>query len=98
MPVIKLSSPQSYFCGHDPYCNKFGSVEALAQAKANIDEHYTAVIVLEDLENGLCLLKAKIPQFYGGIVQEYQGMKAPGMFQFIHLHALLLIIYFLYWF
>ena len=39
--------PAAYLCGQDPECRVVGSKEALAKAKANVEESYAVVGVLE---------------------------------------------------
>ena len=52
--------PVAYLCGQDPGCRIAGSKEALAKAKANAEESYAVVGVLEllseycDTDNGHC--------------------------------------------
>ncbi|XP_064486551.1 uronyl 2-sulfotransferase-like [Ornithodoros turicata] len=55
-----------FFCGQDPHCTLIQNTWALQKAKENIDQHYTVVGVLEELNSSLALLEERLPQFFRG--------------------------------
>ena len=58
---------QPYFCGQDLECPKHNSQWALQRAKANVDQHYPVVGVLEELDKSLMVMQTLMPRFFGRI-------------------------------
>ena len=61
-----------YFCGHHPDCSKLGSPTALQMAKANVENNFAVVGVLELLDESLAVLEHRLPQFFSGLTEEYR--------------------------
>ncbi len=62
---------QPHLCGYSQDCSTTGSKTALKQAKANIDEWYPVVGVLEDLNSTFLALEFILPKFFWGIRDTY---------------------------
>ncbi|KAL0822442.1 hypothetical protein ABMA28_004511 [Loxostege sticticalis] len=60
-----------FFCGHEPQCTPFNSVEALQRAKRVVEQQYAVVGVLEDMNSTLLALENYIPRFFSGALQLY---------------------------
>ncbi|GBP19034.1 Heparan sulfate 2-O-sulfotransferase pipe [Eumeta japonica] len=60
-----------FFCGHEPECTPFNTVEALQRAKRVVEEQYAVVGVLEDMNSTLLALERYIPRFFQGASQLY---------------------------
>ena len=63
--------PIAYLCGQESFCTEVGSKKALARAKANVEEAYPVVGVLEQLDATLTVLEARLPQFFRGAPDLY---------------------------
>ncbi|CAB3260005.1 unnamed protein product [Arctia plantaginis] len=60
-----------FFCGHEPQCTPFNSVEALQRAKRVVEQQYAVVGVLEDLNSTLLAFERYVPRFFDGALQLY---------------------------
>ncbi|XP_028163556.1 heparan sulfate 2-O-sulfotransferase pipe, partial [Ostrinia furnacalis] len=60
-----------FFCGHEPQCTPFNSVEALQRAKRVVEQQYAVVGVLEDMNSTLLALERYIPRFFQGALRLY---------------------------
>ncbi|XP_075978788.1 heparan sulfate 2-O-sulfotransferase pipe isoform X2 [Anticarsia gemmatalis] len=60
-----------FFCGHEPQCTPFNSVEALQRAKRVVEEQYAVVGVLEHLNTTLMALERYVPRFFRGALKLY---------------------------
>ncbi|XP_032520680.1 heparan sulfate 2-O-sulfotransferase pipe isoform X1 [Danaus plexippus] len=60
-----------FFCGHEPQCTPFNSVEALQRAKRVVEQQYAVVGVLEDLNSTLLAFERYIPRFFTGALKMY---------------------------
>ncbi|CAH2091037.1 unnamed protein product [Euphydryas editha] len=60
-----------FFCGHDPQCTPFNSLEALQRAKRVVEQQYAVVGVLEDMNSTLIALERYIPRFFTGALRLY---------------------------
>ncbi|KAI5637084.1 sulfotransferase family domain-containing protein [Phthorimaea operculella] len=60
-----------FFCGHEPQCTPFNSLEALQRAKRVVEEQYAVVGVLEDMNSTLTALERYIPRFFQGASTMY---------------------------
>ncbi|XP_050351581.1 heparan sulfate 2-O-sulfotransferase pipe [Nymphalis io] len=60
-----------FFCGHDPQCTPFNSLEALQRAKRVVEQQYAVVGVLEDMNSTLTAMERYIPRFFRGALQMY---------------------------
>ncbi|CAH1638635.1 unnamed protein product [Spodoptera littoralis] len=60
-----------FFCGHDPQCMPFNSVEALQRAKRVVEEQYAVVGVLEDMNSTLLAFERYVPRFFHGALKLY---------------------------
>ncbi|XP_061715038.1 heparan sulfate 2-O-sulfotransferase pipe isoform X3 [Cydia pomonella] len=60
-----------FFCGHEPQCTPFNSVEALQRAKRVVEEQYAVVGVLEDMNSTLLAFERYIPRFFSGASKLY---------------------------
>lgn len=56
-----------FFCGNDPDCIEFNSEKALQKAMAVVDEHYSVVGILEDLNGTFQALENYVPRFFKNI-------------------------------
>lgn len=54
----------------------FNSPYALQKAKANVEQHYAVVGVLEELELSLKVLEKYVPLFFDGALDVYKGRSA----------------------
>ena len=63
-----------YFCGHESYC-KDGSDEALQQAKRNLQQHFAAVGIMEEIEISLRVFKAVLPRYFSSLQLENSGLR-----------------------
>jgi dermatan/chondrotin sulfate uronyl 2-O-sulfotransferase UST len=52
-----------------------GSRSALQQAKKNVECHYAAVGVTEDMELSFAVLEKMLPRFFDGAVDRYRMIK-----------------------
>ncbi len=65
---------QSYFCGQGNECVRFGSSEALARAKVNVERLYPVVGVSDRMNETLRVMEKKLPNvFVEGIARRYNG-------------------------
>ncbi|CAK1545016.1 unnamed protein product [Leptosia nina] len=60
-----------FFCGHEPQCTPFNTVEALQRAKRVVEQQYAVVGVLEDMNSTLLALERYIPRFFRGALRTY---------------------------
>nr|XP_034831326.1 heparan sulfate 2-O-sulfotransferase pipe [Maniola hyperantus] len=60
-----------FFCGHDPQCTPFNSLEALQRAKRVVEQQYAVVGVLEDMNSTLLAFERYIPRFFQGSLRLY---------------------------
>lgn len=60
-----------FFCGHEPECTPFNTVEALQRAKRVVEQQYAVVGVLEDMNSTLLALEKYIPRFFTGAFKLY---------------------------
>lgn len=60
-----------FFCGHEPSCTPFNSLEALQRAKRVVEEQYAVVGVLEDMNTTLTIFERYVPKFFNGALQLY---------------------------
>ena len=54
-------------------CVRFGNLGALERAKNNLDENYSVVGILEDIELSLKVLELKLPKFFSGVSELFQS-------------------------
>ena len=54
----------SFYCGHEPECDEFGSEAALSIAKRNVEKYFAVVGVLESLDKSLEVLEHYVPRFF----------------------------------
>ena len=54
----------SFYCGHEPECDEFGSEAALSIAKRNVEKYFAVVGVLELLDLSLEVLENYVPRFF----------------------------------
>ena len=54
----------SFYCGHEPECDEFGSEAALSIAQRNVDKYFAVVGVLEFLDQSLEVLEHYVPRFF----------------------------------
>ena len=64
MPLSVLCSLQSYFCGQNPVCVRFGSKQALLLAKRNVDLHYTVVGIVEKMQVTVEVMERLLPSVF----------------------------------
>lgn len=55
-------------------CSPFNSEEALEKAKRAVEENYSVVGVLEDLNTTLSVLENYVPRFFRGVSRIYHGL------------------------
>ena len=67
---------QAHFCGQDDFCREFNNPHALQRARANIDLFYPVVLVLELIQESLCVMERKVPEYFRGARVVFNGM--PG--------------------
>ena len=72
---INYYSFQSYFCGQHPECVSFNSAPALQEAKANIDQLYPVVAVLERMDESIMLVEEKLNKVFQGLTKLYNRRK-----------------------
>ena len=60
-----------FFCGHDDNCTPFNTDEAIEKAKHVVQNYYSVVGVLEDLNTTLTVLEHYIPKFFAGATEIY---------------------------
>ncbi|CAH2217180.1 jg2764 [Pararge aegeria aegeria] len=60
-----------FFCGHEPQCTPFNSLEALQRAKRVVEQQYAVVGVLEDMNSTLLAFERYIPRFFQGSLRLY---------------------------
>ena len=58
---------QPYFCGHNRFCNKYGSQKALQQAKSHIEQWYPVVGILEMHKETYEVMENEMPHFFKGL-------------------------------
>lgn len=56
----------SFFCGHGPECDRFGSDSLYQTAVSNVERRYAVVGLLEEWDKSLAVLEAYIPRFFRG--------------------------------
>ena len=64
-----------FFCGNDPDCIEFNSERALQKAMAVVDEHYSVVGILEDLNGTFQALENYVPRFFKNINSRFNKAK-----------------------
>ena len=64
----------SFFCGMHKVCDDFGSPEALALAKSNVDRYYAVVGVVEKMQESLQVLENYVPAYFRYATRVYNGM------------------------
>ncbi len=64
-------SQMMQFCGHDPVCRRFNSIEALKIAKANVEKHFGVVGITENMNMTLAVLQHRMPDYFAGALQLY---------------------------
>ncbi len=57
-------SQMMFFCGNGIDCARFNSKSVLEKAKANVDQIYSVVGLLEDLESTFKALEGFVPKFF----------------------------------
>ena len=67
-----LKTLQSYFCGQGLECVQFNNPNALQRAKANIEELYPVVGVLEMMHQTILTLMDELPEVTKGIYSLYR--------------------------
>lgn len=60
-----------FFCGHDEACTPFNTEGALQKAKKAVEQHYSVVGLLEDLNATLTVLEHYVPRFFKGASSVY---------------------------
>lgn len=68
----------TYFCGSALECLQIGNVQALQQAKYNLERYYSVVGIMSDLKTSLRVMEAYLPAFFTGAQQVFQGMSSDG--------------------
>ncbi|TRY67793.1 hypothetical protein TCAL_06426 [Tigriopus californicus] len=66
-PQDTVSSQIQYFCGYSPECFAHDPKMALRKAMHNVDNYFSVVGVLEELETTYTVLEQYIPQYFQGI-------------------------------
>ncbi|TRY77290.1 hypothetical protein TCAL_00102 [Tigriopus californicus] len=61
------------FCGHDWMCTEFNSKDALERAKANVDQFYSVVGVVERMNDTLTVLEHELPMVFSGAKKLYNS-------------------------
>ena len=64
----------SFYCGHEPECDKFGSEAALYMAKRNVERYFAVVGILELLDKSLEVLEHYVPRFFEGARDTHASM------------------------
>lgn len=73
-----------YFCGHDRVCHS-GNSTALAMAKDNMERHFAAVGLLEDVELTLQVFEKVVPGYFALRNQDYKLPRTNKNEQKMHL-------------
>ncbi|ELT95052.1 hypothetical protein CAPTEDRAFT_225063 [Capitella teleta] len=60
-----------YFCGLDEFC-RYPGPKSLAQAKANLKQHYTIVGLADQMEDFYWALERLLPDYFRGILDLYR--------------------------
>merc|ERR1712156_15124 len=60
-----------FFCGQDEDCTGLNTEIALRKARENVEKHYAAVGVLEELNKTLTVLEHYVPRFFKGAKDVY---------------------------
>ncbi|XP_017781140.1 PREDICTED: heparan sulfate 2-O-sulfotransferase pipe [Nicrophorus vespilloides] len=60
-----------FFCGHEEACTPFNTEGALQRAKRAVEQHYSVVGVLEDLNSTFTVLENYVPRFFKGAKDVY---------------------------
>lgn len=60
-----------FFCGHHEDCTPFNTKGALERAKRAVEEEYSVVGVLEDLNTTLTVFENYVPKFFKGAKDVY---------------------------
>ncbi|XP_034240257.1 uronyl 2-sulfotransferase-like [Thrips palmi] len=72
-PECAWAEPQTpYFCGHDSRCRDPDGDWAFRRAKANIDQYFPVVGVLEEPNATLAVLETRLPLFFTGVSDLYR--------------------------
>lgn len=65
-----------FFCGNNPDCISFNSKTALNIAKQNVEQFYSVVGVLEQLDKSIDIIEAYIPKFYKSAKKIFQAQNS----------------------
>ena len=63
-----------YFCGNSAPCRKRDRF-ALETAKFNLEHHFAAVGLLEELDDSMKLYEMVVPEFFNGMQYQYRRLK-----------------------
>lgn len=64
-----------FFCGNEPDCIEFNSIRALKKAKAVVDENFSVVGILEDLDGTFQALEKYVPRYFSNVANRYKKAK-----------------------
>ena len=64
-----------FFCGNEPDCIEFNSDRALKKAMSVVEEEFSVVGILEDLNGTFTAMERYVPRFFNGIGSTYQDSK-----------------------
>jgi len=67
-----------YFCGTHHTCYSPNTDAAVEQAIANIDQFYSVVGVLEEIDKTLAVMEEKLPGYFRGAGQSYEELVSQG--------------------
>lgn len=65
-----------FFCGISNFC-RGPSAEALQRAVANVEAHFAAVAVVEEMALSVAVLEAALPALFRGLAKRYQRSPPP---------------------
>jgi len=65
-----------FFCGHDERCVEFNGEYAMNKAKSNVEQYYSVVGILEELELSLKVMEEYVPLFFRGAADIYRATNA----------------------
>jgi hypothetical protein len=66
-----------YFCGINTFC-RYPSPATLQRALANIEAHFAAVVVVEEMMLSFRVLEAALPSLFRGLSKSYQHAPLPS--------------------
>ncbi len=67
-----IKTQYNLFCGHDEWCLDKNNVDALAEAKSNVERFYSVVGLTEDFEKTFLVLEQYLPRFFKGSTRLYR--------------------------